>query len=373
MMRHNAEALAARCWRRLAADGRTGEVMRTVDNAATRRATPTMGRVSLTSVPAVGSRLAPPRRGLLGTVLAVVLSAVGLTAVAAALSSGLGLVEAAQWAAAQQRAFYDLFQRLLSLEGGVLASAGLVGACAAYGFMHAAVPGHGKFLIAGAGIATRASVGQLVALSLAASASQALTAIVLVYGSFALFDITAGWARVATDRVLVPLSYVAILAIAAILVHRGVVGLRRAWQRRALSSGPCGHHVEADEDCGCGHRHGPTAADVERLTSWRDAAVLVAGIGLRPCTGAVIVLVAAWRFDLLAVGALGAFAMALGTGAFLSLVAMCAATARGATLFAAGARGVGIAAPALQLVAGASIGLVATLFLVGSVLPSSMA
>ena len=59
-----------------------------------------------------------------------------------------------------------------------------------------------------------------------------------------------------------------------------------------------------------------------------------------------------------------AFAMALGTGAFISLVAISAATARGATIFAAGVKHAGIAVPLLQLFAGIAIALVASAFLV---------
>ncbi|MEM8664700.1 MAG: hypothetical protein AAGF49_11350, partial [Pseudomonadota bacterium] len=90
---------------------------------------------------------------------------------------------------------------------------------------------------------------------------------------------------------------------------------------------------------------------------------------LRPCTGAVFVLVAAWRMNLFVVGAASAFAMALGTGAFISLVALSAASARGATLFAAGAQYARVAVPVLQMIAGVAILLVALAFLFVTVLP----
>jgi len=310
--------------------------------------------------------------------LSAAVAILAFLALLAALSSGLGLVDMARWAGAQQRAFHDMVRQLLALDGGgVAAAATLIGACLVYGFAHAAIPGHGKFLIAGAGLASRMSVLRLVGLSLLASLAQAVTAIVLVYGSFAMLQITAGWAMTATDRVLIPASYLAIVAISIVLIRRAWKGLS------ALAPGLLAgnrahthhhHHHHADHDhahghCGCNHRHGPTLEEVDAIHSWRDALMLVVGIGLRPCTGAVVVLVAAWRIGLLWTGAAAAVAMALGTGAFISLVAISAVSARGATLFAAGAGRARIIVPLLQLCAGVAILLIALAFLVASVLP----
>ncbi len=341
----------------------------------------------MSSVPHVGARdahphpaspVAPPRRTPWRTAGWLALAALGFLAVAALLSSDLGLVDMARWAATQQRAFYDLVGQLLQLEkGNALAGFGLVGACLAYGFAHAAVPGHGKFLIAGAGLASRMSAVRLVALSLAASLLQAVTAIVLVYGSIALLDITAGWAMAATDNVLVPLSYVAILLIGLLLVRRAVRGFEAVARAHAGRFGlPAAHdhhhHHHHDGACGagCDHRHAPTLEEVQAVRNWRDAAMLIIGIGMRPCTGAIFVLVAAWRLDLLLVGALAAVAMAVGTGAFISLVAVSTVTARGATLLAAGVERAGLMVPILQLVAGVAIVLVSVAFLVASFIPA---
>ena len=325
------------------------------------------------SVPSVGRRIAPQQRNW-RTLAASAVALVFFGATIAMLSSGLGLVEAAHWAAAQQRAFYEMVQALMNHRGGVLASAGLVGACFAYGFVHAAIPGHGKFLIAGAGVASRISATRLVALALAASFAQAVTAIALVYGSFAAFAITAGWVMAASDKVLAPLSYLMILAIAVVLILRAVRGLGAFWAHQsdrlaALRSGRPAHIHHADEHgmCGCGHRHAPTLEEADAIASWRDAAMLIVSIGFRPCTGAVFVLVAAWRLNLVGAGALAAVAMAAGTGLFVSLVALSAVTARGATLFAAGARHAGFVVPVLQLVAGVAILLVSMAFLIAPV------
>lgn len=343
-------------------------------------------------VPHVGERdRLAYRPGLLRRWFVGALAVAAFAAVALLLSTGLGLIEMARWAATQQRAFHSLVQQLLALDGaGPLAGFALVGACFVYGFVHAAIPGHGKFLIASAGLATTMTAVRLVVLSMLAACAQALTALILVYGSFALLDITAGWAQLATDRVLIPLSYVAVFAIGAVLVTRAVRGLRALVQRSRAdqhdhhhhhahdhhhdhghhhSHGDGHDHHHHDAHCGCNHRHGPTVEEAQNVASLRDAAALIFSIGLRPCTGAVFVLVAAWRLGLLGVGAAGAFAMAIGTGAFISLVAITAVTARGATLVTAGNRYAAVVAPALQLLAGLAIIIVSLVFLLGSLLP----
>ncbi|MEM9224272.1 MAG: hypothetical protein AAGB11_17985 [Pseudomonadota bacterium] len=284
------------------------------------------------------------------------------TALAAAISSGLGFVDMARWAATQQRAFHDLFTQLMGMNGGgFLAGTALIGASFAYGFLHAAVPGHGKFLIAGAGLSSRIGAFRLVGISLLASLTQAVTGIVLVYGSFSLLDITAGWAMSATNNILIPASYAAIAVIALILIRRSLVGFSRIW----AAPDDTGH----SHDGSCNHRHGPSIEETDAIRSWRDAAMLVLGIGLRPCTGAVFVLVAAWRMNLLVVGAVAAFAMAIGTGMLISLVALSATSARGATLMAAGAQYARVLVPVLQFIAGVTILLVALAFLIAPFTP----
>lgn len=314
------------------------------------------------SVPAAGARIAPTRRTW-RTVGAAALAVTFFAAMLTVLSSGLGLVDAARWASTQQRAYYEMMQQLLQ-HRGTMASAGLVGACFVYGIVHAAVPGHGKFVIAAAGVASRISALRLVGLALISSLAQAVTAIVLVYGAFWLMSSTAGFAMDASRYVLEPLSAVVIAGVGVVLVRRALRGFDafwalQGWRLRGLRGG----RPTAARHDDCGHRHAPTAAEADAIGTWRDAALVVVSIGLRPCTGAVFVLAAAWRFGLVVPGAVGAVAMALGTGLVVSLVAVSAATARGATLFAAGVKHAGVAVPVLQLAAGALIVLVGLAFL----------
>ncbi len=243
----------------------------------------------------------------------------------AALFWGVGGFEAAAaWASAAQRdaqnAIAAAAQALRRGDGGALGW--LMAACAGYGFAHAVGPGHGKVLIGGAALVSRAGLGRLAALSFAASLAQSATAIALVYGGLALLALPATQALRLAESALAPASGLAIALIGAVMAARGVRGLRAARGGAA---------------CGCGHAHGPTPQQAERARGWRDAAAIVAGVAIRPCTGAIFLLLIAWRLDIAVAGVLGVLAMGLGAGAFTTLVAAWGRAARGAALVAGSA------------------------------------
>ena len=93
------------------------------------------------------------------------------------------------------------------------------------------------------------------------------------------------------------------------------------------------------------------------MRGWRDALALIAGIAIRPCTGAVMVLVIAWQTGLHLLGLGAVFAMALGTGAFTAMVALASVSVREASFSLSGnaAARLSLLAPALQLAAGSLI------------------
>ncbi|MDJ0822509.1 MAG: hypothetical protein QNJ09_11975 [Paracoccaceae bacterium] len=190
----------------------------------------------------------------------------------------------------------------------------LMTVCFAYGFFHAAGPGHGKLLIGGYGVAQRVPVVRLSLLALVSSLAQAATAVLLVYGGLWLL----GWGRTemegAAEHWFAPLSYA---AIAAIGLWLGIRGARKLWQKPKEVA--CG---------GCGHAHAPDLHEVQQVKSLRDAALLVGAVAIRPCTGALFLLILTWRMGLVEAGILGAFAMGLGTASVTVVVAFAAVTLR---------------------------------------------
>lgn len=274
--------------------------------------------------------------------LALILIAVGV-AVWAMQSPALTL-----WVADQQRAFQThIAGAIRAIQAGQTGGwMALLGAAGAYGVVHAAGPGHGKFLLGGVGLATRVSAWRLATLAVASSLAQSLTAIVMVYGGFALLSLPARRIEAVTRDVLTPASYLAIAAVGAVLLWRGL-RMDRPAQHHS-------HDHDHDGTCGCGHAHGPTPDQAAKITSLRDALALVASIAIRPCTGALFLLVIAWQMDLRLAGAAAALTMGLGTALVTTAVALSSVAARGAAL-AGRAPGLATAARALHIAGGALI------------------
>ena len=261
----------------------------------------------------------------------------------------------ARWAASWQRDFQNgLAGALRALRSGDPgAFAWLMGLAFAYGVVHAAGPGHGKMLIGGYGLAARVPAWRLSWIALAASLGQAGTAIALVYGGMLVLGYTRAQLTGLAEGAMAAASAVAIGLIGLWLVWRGA---RTLMARRAAKAETDGHIH--DDHCGCGHRHGPTAREVAEARGWRGTAALIAAIAIRPCTGALLLLVLTWQMGIPAAGVAGTVAMALGTGAVTVAVALMAALAREGALSGAG----GVVArvlPVMEIAAGSAVALIA--------------
>lgn len=258
------------------------------------------------------------------------------------------------WATTEQRMFQNaMAQALRGIKAGdPLAVLSLCTATAAYGFVHALGPGHGKVLIGGAALASSVSMRRLSVLTVLSSLAQAGTAILLVGSLVLVLHMGSTGLVEVTETLLAPASYIAIAAIGAVLLYRGT----RSWMRM-------GRRHRHDETCGCGHSHGPSIDDVRTLSTARDAIALITSIAIRPCTGALFVLVIAARFDAFWIGALAVTTMGLGTTAFNLLVAGSGVAARNlAGLGADNGESIQVLSAALHvigglLIAGLSIGM----------------
>jgi nickel/cobalt exporter len=226
--------------------------------------------------------------------------------------------EIRRWAAVEQRMFQNMMAGALrgiqANDPGAIWT--LCSATAAYGFFHALGPGHGKVLIGGAALASDATLKQLSILTVLSSLAQAATAIFLVGALYFLLQIRSADLANITETWLAPASYAAIAAIGAVLIFRGV----RSWYSMS--------QAKQITDACFGHTHGPSINDVATLTSTHDAVALIVSIALRPCTGALFVLVIAARFDAFAVGCLAVITMGLGTAAFNLIIATSSVVAR---------------------------------------------
>ncbi|HSG55189.1 MAG TPA: hypothetical protein VLA45_07015, partial [Paracoccaceae bacterium] len=179
----------------------------------------------------------------------------------------------------------------------------------------------------GYGMAQDVPVVRLSVIALLGSLGQAVTAIVLAYGGLWILDLGRDRMIDAAENAFAPVSYVLIAAIGIWLAVRGLRGLRR-------QSAVADHvHQGADDICSsCGHRHGPTLQEAQEATGLRDALVLIGGIAIRPCTGALFVLIICWQMGIPLVGVAASFAMAIGTATVTVAVAAAARGVRGGLL-----------------------------------------
>ena len=268
-----------------------------------------------------------------------------------------GLDAAERFAAAAQRdiqtALAGAVRALRGGEPGALLA--LLSVAFGYGVAHAAGPGHGKVLIGGYGVGRRVPVVTLAGIALAASLAQAGVAVLLVYIGVAAL----GWTRETTlgvgEGVLAPIGYGAIAALGLWMAWRGLRALRQTAPDRDQ-----GHHDHPhDHDASCGHAHGPTLQEVAGLRGWRDTASLIGGIAVRPCSGALFLLVLTWQLGIGAAGIAAAFAMGLGTAVVTVAVAVLAVGAREGALANIGSGRIARALPVLELAAGTVVAAVA--------------
>lgn len=209
----------------------------------------------------------------------------------------------------------------------------------AYGVFHAAGPGHGKAVIAAYLVSSERALGKGLGMSLAAALVQAIVAVALVGTVAATLRATAAtMSQVAHAVEIVSFAAVALLGVVLVWRKSGKVLAATAPTHRHDH-----HHAHAHGshvcDHSCGHAHLPSPAEVDRARRWRDMAGVVLAAGIRPCAGAIVVLVFALSQGLFAAGIAAAFAMALGTALTTGLIAAVAVFAKGLALRLARGRG----------------------------------
>lgn len=261
---------------------------------------------------------------------------------------------------AMQGTFYRNLQgALTALKESGTAFWSLIGLGFAYGVFHAAGPGHGKAVIAAYLVSGERTLTKGFAMSLAAALVQALVAIALVGSVTLVLRSTAATMAQVTNLIEIT-SFAAVAALGALLVWR------KAGKVLEIVSGDPALHVSGHgpECAGCSHLHFPRAKVAARSPRWRETAGVVVAAGLRPCAGALVVLVFSLSQGLFAAGIAATFAMALGTALTTGAIAALAVFARALAVRMAGGRGASgalaiagaeLLAAAFVLVLGASL------------------
>jgi nickel/cobalt exporter len=278
------------------------------------------------------------------------------------------------WINAQQQAFYRSLTGALKTmreDGG--SAWMMAGLSFAYGIFHAAGPGHGKAVISSYMLANEVALRRGVVLSFLSAFLQATTAVLVILTMLLVLRGTAISMADAT-RFLEISSYALISAFGAWLVWRKVSplfgraggadgrhGPGAADPHHTVHDGAQGrhdHHLHghghhdhaghdhshaAGETCrSCGHVHmaDPGLLGGERF-NWRSAWTAIGAVGLRPCSGALIVLTFAFLNGLWLGGIASVLAMAIGTALTVSCLATLAVSAKTAAVALAGRNGMG--------------------------------
>jgi nickel/cobalt exporter len=279
------------------------------------------------------------------------------------------------WLFAKQAEFYRQFSGLIrASKADGTAVWTLLGVAFLYGIFHAAGPGHGKAVISSYLVANDETWRRGLVLAFASAFLQALVAVALVGIAAALLGATRKVMDSAVWWIEV-VSYALIVLIGARLIWskgRTFLAAIRATRQPA----PVGaavtavhhghdhhhghshdhahthghhhahdhHHHAANEphDEHCGHMHAPEPQMLAGPGGWQRGLSAVFAVGLRPCSGAILVLVFALAQGLFWAGVAATFMMGLGTALTVAVIATLAVGAKDlAARFASTRPGIG--------------------------------
>ncbi|MBX5141275.1 nickel/cobalt transporter [Rhizobium lentis] len=294
-------------------------------------------------------------RIVLGLLLASCLISQSLYSAHAQSSLGIGTNEAAlpstgflgpllNWINIHQQQFYRALTGVLKemrTDGSKLWL--LIGLSFAYGIFHAAGPGHGKAVISSYMLANEVALRRGIMLSFVSALLQALTAILVMT---LVFLVLRGTTISMTDATwfLEVVSYALISCFGAWLLWGKLSPLRKDRLGHSLSAPrtrdhhrDCEHaherqfhpHTDGAICDTCGHSHAPNPKLLcGDHFDWRTAWSVVVAVGVRPCSGALIVLSFAFLNGLWMGGVSSVIGMAIGTGITVSILATIAVTAK---------------------------------------------
>jgi nickel/cobalt transporter (NicO) family protein len=248
------------------------------------------------------------------------------------------------WMRTKQQNFYGRMSNAIrQLKTGSKSAAAwtLLSISFLYGVFHAAGPGHGKAVVTGWVLATENELKRGIFIAFLSALIQAMTAIVIVSVLLAFVSGASAMARNVAGF-LESASYLMIAAMGFYLIWNGWTSFRR--KAAVVAPGPfelvsrpdVGNAHVHDDNCGCGHAHAPAAAEVRGDWSLSRAFAMAFAVGIRPCSGAILVLVASNTLGLYWAGV--ASTLAMGFGVFLTIagIASLAVFAKSSALKLAG-------------------------------------
>ncbi|WP_028863967.1 nickel/cobalt transporter [Psychromonas aquimarina] len=218
-----------------------------------------------------------------------------------------------------------------------------------YGILHSAGPGHGKIIVTTylATHPTKVKVSLL--LSALASLMQAVVAVLLVSVLLLVYQSSMREINHKAE-LLISFSFIALILLGLFISYRALKqillfnknskspGDRQTVTVSTLKAikpedkvsvhqpGKTGYikaiSTKEQDSCGCGHKHLAAPSKINQASSLREYAAVIFSIGIRPCTGAIMVLLFANMLDIYWLGIISAFIMAVGTAITISSIAL---------------------------------------------------
>lgn len=251
------------------------------------------------------------------------------------------------WINGQQKEFYrSMTGALKAMRDDGSKAWLLVGLSFAYGIFHAAGPGHGKAVISSYMVANEVTLRRGILLSFISAFLQAISALVIVGLAFLVLRGTTISMDDATHALEVS-SFAMITAFGAYLLWTKIFKYGHSHDHHdhahvhihdencdhghGHNHDAAGHNHNAKSEFACdtcGHIHAPDPQMIAREFNWKTASAAVFAVGLRPCSGALIILTFAILNGLYLGGIMSVLAMALGTAITVSTLATLAVTAK---------------------------------------------
>ncbi|CAM3826350.1 nickel/cobalt transporter [Vibrio aquimaris] len=259
------------------------------------------------------------------------------------------VLSAIEW---QREVNAELADLLYSAQSEPLVSGGyLVGFSFLYGMLHSLGPGHGKVIVSTYLATHPAKVRASLMLTIISAICQALVAILLV--SVLIWGFNASM-RVVNEKAatFVALSFVLVVVLGLLICWKASKQIYRAIRVPKLKvktltpitaspmmsmNAPSSllmpqsavHAADHSHDeCGCGHQHVAGADEINQASTLREYVGIVASIGIRPCTGAIMALLFANMVGTYWLGVMSALAMAGGTALTTSIIAILTLTSK---------------------------------------------
>ena len=200
----------------------------------------------------------------------------------------------------------------------------LMGFSLLYGILHALGPGHGKVVIATFLATHPTRIKTSLQLTMMAAVMQGAMAIALVTIMLVVLQLSSRQLHLSSYW-MEKGSYLLVAGLGLWLCWRGARKLQRTLRRSKAGITirrivPVDHQHSAH--CGCGHQHVPNSDQLATATGWKTKVLVVMSMGLRPCSGAIMMLLFAKVIGVYRWGVISAVVMALGTALTVSAMAL---------------------------------------------------